>query len=173
MGGFYPYARLCGHFRIVPCRSREARSLKSVNGVCATILDSSLRCASFRMTGGEGAGFGMTGKGRCVENDGISMGCFRNDGIGKPPPLFRLYILLSASEGEGTTWLESARANETRLCGDFPFVACHSEGREGSEVCEWCVGNDFRFFTPLRFVQNDKGKGRSVRDDREGELCSG
>ena len=30
----------------------EARILKSVNGVCATILDSSLRCAAFRMTGG-------------------------------------------------------------------------------------------------------------------------
>ena len=40
----------------------EARYLKSVNGVFATILDSSLRCAEFRMTGDEGAGFGMIGK---------------------------------------------------------------------------------------------------------------
>ena len=30
-------------------------------GVCATILDSSLRCAAFRMTGDEGASFRMTG----------------------------------------------------------------------------------------------------------------
>ena len=41
----------------------EAGNLKSVNGVCATILDSSLRCAAFR----------MTGKGRCVQNDRIDL----------------------------------------------------------------------------------------------------
>ena len=41
----------------------EAGNLKSVNGVCATILDSSLRCAAFR----------MTGKGRCVHNDRIDL----------------------------------------------------------------------------------------------------
>ena len=34
-----------------------------MNGVCATILDSSLRCAAFR----------MTGKGRCVHNDRIDL----------------------------------------------------------------------------------------------------
>ena len=34
-----------------------------MNGVCATILDSSLRCAAFR----------MTGKGRCVQNDRIDL----------------------------------------------------------------------------------------------------
>ena len=34
-----------------------------MNGVCATILDSSLRCAAFR----------MTGKGRSVQNDGIDL----------------------------------------------------------------------------------------------------
>ena len=33
-----------------PVIPSEARNLKSVNGVCATILDSSLRCAPFRMT---------------------------------------------------------------------------------------------------------------------------
>ena len=30
--------------------SSEARNLKSENGVCTTNLDSSLRCAAFRMT---------------------------------------------------------------------------------------------------------------------------
>ena len=43
--------------RVIPS---EARNLKSVNGVCATILDSSLRCAAFRMTEDKGAAFGMT-----------------------------------------------------------------------------------------------------------------
>ena len=38
----------------------EARHLKSANGVCAKILDSSLRSAAFRMTEDEGAPFGMT-----------------------------------------------------------------------------------------------------------------
>ena len=33
-----------------PVIAREARILKSVNGVCATSSDSSLRCAAFRMT---------------------------------------------------------------------------------------------------------------------------
>ena len=47
-------------FELSPVIPREARDLKSVNGVCAASLDSSLRCAAFRMTGGEGAGFGMT-----------------------------------------------------------------------------------------------------------------
>ena len=158
--------------RLSPVIPREARDLKSVNGVCATLLDSSLRCASFRMTRGRKGACGMTAKGCCVGNDRGKERCVRNDGIGKPPPLFRLYILLSASEGEGTTWLESARANETRLCGDFPFVACHSEGREESEVCEWRVCNDLRFFTSLRCVQNDRGKGRCVENGREGTVRS-
>ena len=39
--------------------SSEGRNVRSVNGGCAMILDSSLRCAAFRMTGGEGAVFGM------------------------------------------------------------------------------------------------------------------
>ena len=47
-------------FELSPVIPREARDLKSVNGVCAASLDSSLRYAAFRMTGGEGAGFGMT-----------------------------------------------------------------------------------------------------------------
>ena len=38
----------------------EGRNLRSENGVCAMSLDSSLRCAAFRMTGE---------RGRCVEND--------------------------------------------------------------------------------------------------------
>ena len=56
--------------------SSEGRNLKLETGGCATILDSSLRCAAFRMTG-EGrfvqdgrvnccAAFGMTGKGCCA-----------------------------------------------------------------------------------------------------------
>ena len=48
----------------------------------------------------------------------------------------------------------------TRLCGNFPFVPCHSECSEESEVCEWRMCNDFRFFTPLRCVQNDRIKMR-------------
>ena len=38
----------------------EEPNLKSVNGVFAMILDSSLRCAALRMTGDEGAAFRMT-----------------------------------------------------------------------------------------------------------------
>ena len=45
---------------------------------------------------------------------------------------------------------------KTRLCGHFAFVSCHSERSEESEVCEWRLCNEFRFFTPLRSVQNDK-----------------
>ena len=41
---------------------REGRNLESVNGVCATILDSSLRSAPVRMTGDEGAPVRMTEK---------------------------------------------------------------------------------------------------------------
>ena len=35
---------------LLPVTPSEAKKLRSVNGVCATILDSSLRCAAFRMT---------------------------------------------------------------------------------------------------------------------------
>ena len=47
-------------------------------------------------------------------------------------------------------------------------IFCHFEGRAESEVCEWCIRSDFRFFTPLRYVQNDRidillrGEGRVV-----------
>ena len=37
--------------------SSEARNLKSEIAACTTSLDSSLRCAAFRMTGYEGASF--------------------------------------------------------------------------------------------------------------------
>ena len=40
--------------------SSEGRNLRSVNGVCAMSLDSSLRCAAFGMT---------EGRGGCVRND--------------------------------------------------------------------------------------------------------
>ena len=33
---------------------------------------------------------------------------------------------------------------------------CHFEGREGYGVSEWRVGNDFGFFTSMRYVQNDR-----------------
>ena len=39
----------------------------------------------------------------------------------------------------------------------------HSERREETEVCGWCVGKDFRFFTPLRCVQNDRVRGAALR----------
>ena len=32
-----------------------------------------------------------------------------------------------------------------------------------SEVCEWRMCREFRFFTPLRYVQNDKGVGAAFR----------
>ena len=48
-------------YHLSPVIPSEARSLESVIGVCATSLDSSLRCAPFRMTGGEGALFIVTG----------------------------------------------------------------------------------------------------------------
>ena len=59
----------------------------------------------------------------------------------------------------------------TRLCGHFPFVPCYSERSEESEVCEWRMCNDFRFFTPLRCVQNDRAKMRCVRNDRVNTRC--
>ena len=64
------------------------------------------------------------------------------------------------------------------MCGHFPFVHCHSERSGESEVCEWFMCNEFRFFTSLRCVQNDRGrdaafgmivKGCCVRDDRIGK----
>ena len=64
-----------------PVVPREGRNLRSVNGVWVTVLDSSLRCAAFRMTGGRDGALRMAGKGRCDQNDGINMRCVRNDGI--------------------------------------------------------------------------------------------
>jgi hypothetical protein len=51
--------------------------------------------------------------------------------------------------------------DKQRLVGVFHLLLraiplCHSERSEESEVCEWRSGNDFRFFTPLRCVQNDR-----------------
>ena len=45
-------------------------------------------------------------------------------------------------------------------------ISCHSERREVCEVCEWCIGNDFRFFTTLRYVQNDRMNVGYVHNDR-------
>ena len=47
------------------------------------------------------------------------------------------------------------------------FGPCHFECREESEIGDWWVCNDFRFFTPLRCVQNDReGVLRCVENDR-------
>ena len=85
--------------------SREGRDMELVNGVWATSLDSSLRCAAFR----------MTGVGRCVQGD--SEGMLRSEWQNKRAFLFRLYIRLSVPEGEGTTGLKSARSNNASGCG--------------------------------------------------------
>ena len=53
-------------------------------------------------------------------------------------------------------WVVKGHFKEIRLCGHSPFVPCHSERSEESEVCECCMCNDFRFFTPLRCIQNDR-----------------
>ena len=45
----------------------------------------------------------------------------------------------------------------------WTFAAVPSAG-EDSEVCEWCIRSDFRFFTPLRYVQNDK-RNRALRSE--------
>ena len=50
-----------GISHLSPVIRSAASKLKSVDGVCATILDSSLRCAAFRLAGDEGASFRMTG----------------------------------------------------------------------------------------------------------------
>jgi hypothetical protein len=56
-----PATKMYGHFSFVPpVIPSEAKNLKIANDVCTTILDSSLRCAAFRMTGDEGAAFRMT-----------------------------------------------------------------------------------------------------------------
>ena len=47
--------------------SSEGRNLKLEIAAGATILDSSLRCAAFRMTGEEGAVFGMAEWEGCLE----------------------------------------------------------------------------------------------------------
>ena len=44
-------------------------------------------------------------------------------------------------------------------------ISCHAECSEESEVCEWSIRNDFRFFTPLRCVQNDRINMRCVQND--------
>ena len=49
-------------------------------------------------------------------------------------------------------------------------ISCHAECSEESEVCEWSIRNDFRFFTPLRCVQNDR-EGRCVQNDRINMRC--
>ena len=46
---------------------------------------------------------------------------FQNDRIGKPA-LFKLYIPLSAPEGEGTTGLKSARSNNASNCAALDEV---------------------------------------------------
>ena len=46
-----------------------------------------------------------------------------------------------------------------RVCGLFISVSrssCHSEGSDDSAVSEWRMCNDFRFFTSLRCVRNDR-----------------
>ena len=88
--------------------SREGRDMELVNGVWATSLDSSLRCAAFR----------MTGVGRCVQGEGM----LRSEWQNKRAFLFRLYIRLSVPEGKGTTWLKSACANEVSSCAALDEV---------------------------------------------------
>ena len=56
----------------------------------------------------------------------------------------------------------------TRLCGHFLSFRVQ---REVCEVCEWCIGNDFRFFTPLRYVQNDRMNVSCVHNDRMNVGC--
>ena len=70
-------------------------------------------------------------------------------------------------------WVVKGHFKEIRLCGHFPFVPYHSERSEESEVCECCMCNDFRFFTPLRCVQNDRGIGRRIQNDRDGTAAFG
>ena len=50
-------------------------------------------------------------------------------------------------------------------------VFCHFEGREESEVCEWCIRNEFRFFTPLRCVRKGRVNMRCVHIDRINMRC--
>ena len=50
-------------------------------------------------------------------------------------------------------------------------IFCHFEGREESEICEWCIRSDFRFFTPLRYVQNDRIDMRCVQNDGINMRC--
>ena len=47
---------------IISVISSETRKLNSGIAKCATVLDSSLRCAAFRMTGDKGAAFRMTAR---------------------------------------------------------------------------------------------------------------
>ena len=52
-------------------------------------------------------------------------------------------------------------------------VFCHFEGREESEVCEWCIRNEFRFFTPLRCGHIDRINMRCGHIDRIDILLGG
>ena len=44
--------------------------------------------------------------------------------------------------------------------------SCHSKSSEESEVCEWYIRSEFRFFTLLRCVQNDRMSVSYVQNDR-------
>ena len=69
---------------------RDGRNLESEIAAGATILDSSLRCAAFRMTGGGrcvrngrmGAVQNDRGRGRCVRNDRMEVAAFGMAGKG-------------------------------------------------------------------------------------------
>ena len=63
-----------------PVIPSAGRNLKFVNGVCAMSLDSSLRCAAFR----------MTGKGRCIRNDRIGESFKTNNPL--PSSVNRAYL---------------------------------------------------------------------------------
>ena len=50
----------------------------------------------------------------------------------------------------------------SRVCRHFEVVFhyfCHFEGSEKSKIGDCRMCNDLRFFTPLRFVQNDRDEG--------------
>ena len=68
----------------------------------------------------------MTGVGRCVQGD--SEGMLRSEWQNKRAFLFRLYIRLSVPEGEGTTWLKSARANKASGCAALDEVLAVDAG---------------------------------------------
>ena len=62
---------------------RDGRNLESEIAAGATLLDSSLRCAAFRMTGGGGRCVrNDRGRGRCVRNDRMEVAAFGMAGKG-------------------------------------------------------------------------------------------